>query len=62
MILDSEKDRLIKKVGTLKKQNRALNEALKTAKRTIHAWHGGIGWEQYQHSPEMKKINQAINI
>lgn len=37
-------------------------EALLVAKKTIHAFHGDIAWNIYdQHSPEMKKINSAID-
>ena len=34
--------------------------ALLDAKETIHAWHGEAGWDMYQHSPEMKRLNAAI--
>lgn len=37
-----------------------LLEALRTAHRTIFALHGEIAWPEYQHSPEMKKINGAL--
>jgi len=37
-------------------------EALFCAKTTIHAFHGEIAWDIYnKHSPEMKRINDAID-
>ena len=37
-------------------------EALLCAKVTIHAFHGEVAWDIYEkHSPEMKRINGAIN-
>lgn len=42
------------KIGTLL-------EALKVAKVTIQQWHGEVAWEEYQSSPEMKQINDAID-
>ena len=35
-------------------------EALKSARVTIKALHGPVGWKQYQHSPEMQRINAAL--
>ena len=35
-------------------------EILKEAKETIKIWHGDIGWDFYQNSPEMKRLNEAI--
>ncbi len=35
-------------------------EALEDVIKTIKFWHSGVAWEQYQHSPEMKRINSAI--
>lgn len=34
--------------------------ALEQAYDTIKALHGEIAWDEYQHSPEMKCINAAI--
>lgn len=34
--------------------------ALECARKTIHSWHGVIGWEEYQHSPEMTTIDNAL--
>ena len=34
--------------------------ALKGAVETIHAWHGDVAWKEYQSSPEMGRINRAI--
>lgn len=39
-----------------------LMDALTEAKRTIMALHGKTAWDIYDaHSPEMKKINAALN-
>jgi len=38
-----------------------LRKALKKAKETIYAWHGNIAWKEYQHSPEMRVINEALS-
>ena len=40
----------------------ALTDALSDAKRTIKALHGPVAWDIYEaHSPEMRKINAALN-
>ena len=39
----------------------AVEEALKDAISTIHAWHGDVGWGLYQQSPEMKRIRAALS-
>lgn len=40
----------------------ALREALEGAKKTTRAWYGEsvAGWDLYQNSPEMKRINKAL--
>jgi hypothetical protein len=47
-------------VETLERANAKLKGALSTAWATIHALHGYVGWNEYQHSPEMKEINAAL--
>lgn len=37
-----------------------LTRALHRALETIQAMHGPIGWPQYQHSPEMVQIKNAL--
>lgn len=39
-----------------------LYDALREAKRTIKVLHGNTGWDIYNaNSPEMKRINEALN-
>lgn len=40
---------------------RALRDALAEARELIAAYHGEPGWAEYQHSPEMKRINTALS-
>ena len=51
---------LLNERDRLKEQNAELLAALIDAKETIKAWHGEDAWDLYQHSPEMKRINEAI--
>ena len=49
-------------VRDLAAQNAGLLAPLIEAKRTIQALHGKTAWDIYDaHSPEMKKINAALN-
>ncbi len=36
--------------------------ALKVAKQTISIWHGDAAWKEYQASPEMKCINETMEM
>lgn len=38
-----------------------LVSALAEARELIRAYHGLPGWAEYQHSPEMKRINGALD-
>jgi hypothetical protein len=45
----------------LRDEHKKLLAVLRNAKHTICAWHGGMGWTQYQQSPEMQEINAALS-
>ncbi len=45
----------------LRAQLAAAKQALQVAKDTIKIWHGEVAWPEYQHSPEMDKINTALS-
>lgn len=51
---------LSNEASKLEAENAKLREALICAEETIGTWHGSIGWELYQNSPEMKKIYGAL--
>lgn len=50
-------DKIIHKQAITNKQ---IIDTLNEAKTTIYAFHGENGWDLYQNSPEMKKINSTI--
>jgi len=49
-----------REIETLRMANKALVAELTAAVEIIRFLHGVLGWTEYQHSPEMKRITAAL--
>lgn len=58
---DRELNQHLLTIADLLERNGKLRAALVKAHETIQALHGPLAWVEYQQSPEMKIINEALS-